>query len=61
MTRGPPPAPQGGRPHQGGMVAVGSKTVLVNNQMAARQGDQIIEKGPPNPIATGCPTVLIGG
>jgi uncharacterized Zn-binding protein involved in type VI secretion len=48
-------------PHQGGMVAVGSTTVLINNQMAARQGDQVIEKGPPNPIATGCPTVIIGG
>ena len=55
------PLSTGPVPHQGGMVAVGSATVLINNQMAVRQGDQLIEKGPPNPIATGCPTVIIGG
>ena len=48
-------------PHVGGVVAVGSTTVLINNLPAARQGDQVIEVGPPNAIAMGAPTVLIGG
>lgn len=48
-------------PHVGGVVALGSATVLINNMPAARQGDQIIEVGPPNAIALGEPTVLIGG
>ena len=47
-------------PHVGGVVAVGSSTVLINNLPAARQGDTIVESGPPNTIAMGCPTVLIG-
>lgn len=47
-------------PHVGGVVAVGSFTVLINNLPAARQGDIIVESGPPNTIAMGCPTVLIG-
>lgn len=47
-------------PHVGGVVAVGSVTVLINNLPAARQGDQVVEIGPPNMIAMGCPTVIIG-
>jgi uncharacterized Zn-binding protein involved in type VI secretion len=47
-------------PHVGGVVAVGSVTVLINNLPAARQGDMITESGPPNTIAMGDPTVLIG-
>jgi len=47
-------------PHVGGIVAVGSTSVLINNSPAARQGDTIVEAGPPNTIALGCPTVLIG-
>ncbi len=47
-------------PHVGGVVAVGSTTVLINNLPAARQGDMIVEAGPPNSIVMGCPTVLIG-
>lgn len=48
-----------------GSVMKGSATVLINSQMACRQGDIIVEKpglamGPANPIAMGCPTVLIG-
>ncbi len=36
-------------------------TVLINNMPACRQGDTIVEAiGPPNKIAMGCPTVLIG-
>lgn len=48
-------------PHVGGVVVKGSTTVLINNLPAARQGDQIVESGPPNVIAMGCPTVVIGG
>lgn len=48
-------------PHAGGVVAKGSTTVLINGLPAARQGDMITESGPPNTIAMGCPTVLIGG
>lgn len=48
-------------PHVGGMVTKGSLTVLINSFSAARQGDQIVEAGPPNPIAAGMPTVIIGG
>ncbi len=47
-------------PHVGGMVAVGSTTVLINSMPAARQGDMVVESGPPNSIAMGCPTVMIG-
>ena len=48
-------------PHVGGVVAMGSTTVLINSLPAARQGDVIVEVGPPNTIAAGCPTVVIGG
>lgn len=48
-------------PHVGNVVAIGSFTVLINNMPAARQGDLIFESGPPNTIAAGCPTVIIGG
>lgn len=48
-------------PHVGGVVAMGSTTVLINNLPAARQGDTIVEAGPPNAIVMGCPTVIIGG
>jgi uncharacterized Zn-binding protein involved in type VI secretion len=47
-------------PHVGGVVAIGSLTVFINNLPAARQGDIIVEGGPPNAIVIGCPTVLIG-
>ena len=47
-------------PHVGGVVAMGSLTVLINNLPAARQGDIITESGPPNSIVIGCPTVVIG-
>jgi uncharacterized Zn-binding protein involved in type VI secretion len=47
-------------PHVGGIVAVGSVTVLINGLPAARQGDMITESGPPNSIVMGCPTVIIG-
>jgi uncharacterized Zn-binding protein involved in type VI secretion len=47
-------------PHVGGMVAMGSTTVFINGMPAARLGDTIAESGPPNTIAAGEPTVLIG-
>jgi hypothetical protein len=48
-----------------GSVMKGSATVLINSQMSCRQMDIIVEKpglalGPANPIAMGCPTVMIG-
>lgn len=54
------PLSDGPKPHVGGVVAMGSTTVLINGLPAVRQGDQIIEAGPPNVIAIGEPTVLIG-
>lgn len=48
--------------HGPGVVTSPSKTVIVVNMPAARQGDEITEAiGPPNKIAMGCPTVIIGG
>lgn len=48
-------------PHGPGVVIDGSPTVLINNLPAARLGDTIIEPlGPPNKIAMGCMTVIIG-
>jgi uncharacterized Zn-binding protein involved in type VI secretion len=43
------------------VVAVGSKTVLINKLPAARMNDQIVESGPPNMISVGCLMVNIGG
>lgn len=48
-----------------GQVMMGSPTVFINNQMACRLGDIVMEKpglamGPVNPIIMGCPTVMIG-
>lgn len=54
------PLVSGTVPHVGGIVTLGSMTVLINNLPAARQGDMITESGPPNTIAMGEPTVLIG-
>jgi uncharacterized Zn-binding protein involved in type VI secretion len=55
------PLVSGTVPHGGGVVSVGSMTVLINNLPAARQGDMITESGgPPNAITMGSPTVLIG-
>lgn len=48
-------------PHGPGVVIDGSPTVIINNLQACRQGDTILEAvGPPNKIAMGCPTVIIG-
>ena len=54
----PSPVP----PHGPGVVIDGSATVLINNMPACRMGDTIIEPlGPPNKIAKGETTVIIGG
>lgn len=54
----PSPSP----PHGPGVVVDGSQTVLINNMPACRMGDTIIEPlGPPNKIAKGETTVIIGG
>jgi len=54
------PLVNGVQPHVGGMVQLGSTTVMIGGLFAARQGDIIIEPGGPNTIAVGEPTVLIG-
>jgi uncharacterized Zn-binding protein involved in type VI secretion len=48
-----------------GMVMLGSPTVLINNMMACRMGDIVMEipglaLGPADPIIMGEPTVMIG-
>jgi uncharacterized Zn-binding protein involved in type VI secretion len=50
----PPP------PHVGGPIQLGSMTVKIGGMQAARQGDMCVCSGPPDSIAMGCPTVLIG-
>lgn len=46
-------------PHVGGVVSMGSTSVLINKLPAARMGDTITEAGPPNTIVMGDPTVMI--
>jgi len=49
-------------PHGPGVVIDGSQTVLINNLSACRMGDTVLEAvGPPNKIAKGEMTVIIGG
>jgi uncharacterized Zn-binding protein involved in type VI secretion len=49
-------------PHGPGVIVDGSQTVLINNLPACRQADTIVEAvGPPNKVAMGLLTVLIGG
>jgi uncharacterized Zn-binding protein involved in type VI secretion len=47
-------------PHVGGVVAMGSATVLIGGLPAARVGDMVVESGPPNSIAVGEMTVMVG-
>ncbi len=48
-------------PHGPGMVTRGSQTVIISGLPAVRQGDQVFEAaGGSNPVAMGCPTVIIG-
>ena len=55
VTPGTPPVP-----HVGGPITMGSATVLIGGAPAARQGDMATCTGPPDTIAMGCPTVMIG-
>jgi uncharacterized Zn-binding protein involved in type VI secretion len=55
------PLTDGPKAHVGGVVGRGSSTVFINNFPAARQGDMVIESGPPNSIAMGSLKVFIGG
>ena len=49
-------------PHGPGVDITGSKTVMIDNLPAGRQGDTILEAaGPSNTITKGEPTVIIGG
>ena len=48
-------------PHVGGPITLGSATVLIGGMPAARVGDMATCVGPPDTIAMGCMTVLIGG
>ncbi len=58
MCATPSPVP----PHGPGVVINGSATVMINNLPACRLGDTIMEAlGPPNTIAKGETTVIIGG
>ena len=50
----------GPQPHVGGVVSVGSTTVMIGGLPAARASDQVVEADGPNPIALGATTVLIG-
>lgn len=55
------PIVKGVVPDVGGMVLMGSPTVLINDMMSCRLGDIVVEiPGGPNPIMMGCPTVIIG-
>jgi uncharacterized Zn-binding protein involved in type VI secretion len=54
------PLVYGIKPQVGGVVAVGSLTVMIGGLPAARQGDMVVEIGPPNAILLGAPTVFIG-
>jgi uncharacterized Zn-binding protein involved in type VI secretion len=55
LTPGVPPIP-----HVGGPVSLGSPMVLIGGMPAARMGDMLVCVGPPDTIAMGCMTVLIG-
>jgi hypothetical protein len=44
----------------GGAILKGSTGVLIGGMPAARQGDMVTCSGPPDSVAAGCPTVLIG-
>jgi uncharacterized Zn-binding protein involved in type VI secretion len=47
-------------PHVGGPISLGSPMVLIGGMPAARMGDMAVCVGPPDTIALGCMTVLIG-
>ena len=54
------PIADGPKPHAGGPVMEGSRTVFINNFPAARMFDEIVEVGVPNYIVLGSFNVIIG-
>ncbi len=56
VTPGTPPIP-----HVGGPIILGSATVMIGGQPAARVGDMATCVGPPDSIAMGSFTVMIEG
>ncbi|MEZ4407957.1 MAG: M91 family zinc metallopeptidase [Polyangiales bacterium] len=54
------PMMNGPVPHVGGPVVLGSFTVLSGGAPQARQGDMAVCVGPPDTVAMGEPTVLVG-
>jgi uncharacterized Zn-binding protein involved in type VI secretion len=55
------PMSDGPKPHVGGpILPPGCPTVMIGNQPAARVGDKATCTGPPDVIATGEATVMIG-
>ncbi len=55
------PMSDGPKPHVGGPIVLGAFTVLVGGAPLARMGDVATCVGPPDTIAMGEPTVLVGG
>ncbi|HZF52250.1 MAG TPA: PAAR domain-containing protein [Polyangiaceae bacterium] len=49
------------RPHVGGPILAGEKTVIIGNMPAARVGDSAKCNGPTDAVAEGEPSVIIGG
>src|SRR5580704_8822754 len=47
-------------PHVGGPFVLGSFTVLTGFSPQSRVGDALICVGPPDVLAMGCPTVMVG-
>jgi len=47
-------------PHVGGPLILGSFTVITGFMPQSRVGDMLICVGPPDAVAMGCPTVLVG-
>jgi uncharacterized Zn-binding protein involved in type VI secretion len=47
-------------PHVGGPLVLGAFTVLVGFVPQSRQTDMLVCVGPPDAVAMGCPTVLVG-
>ena len=58
---GQPAARMGDMTAHGGVVTLGFPQVLIGGMPAARMGDMATCTGPPDTIAAGCMTVLIGG
>jgi uncharacterized Zn-binding protein involved in type VI secretion len=55
-----PKVEPGPKPHVGGPVTSGDRSVLIGYRPAARVGDSLFCVGPPDTIAQGEPTVVIG-